>query len=86
MSARAFFENGKMCHLCKKYSQDGKVYSVCILKFSYMHYAIKPYINKQIVKMADENLTDYSCLSRYHYTKSKKYLKKTKFPCLLGHP
>ena len=51
-----------------------------------MHYAIKPYINKQIVKMADENLTDYSCLSRYHYTKTKKYLKKTNFPCLLGHP
>ena len=30
-------------------------------------------INKQIVNIADENLTDYS---RYHYTKSKNYLKR----------
>ena len=33
-------------------------------------------INKQIVNIADENLTDYSFLSRYHYTKSKNYLKR----------
>ena len=26
-------------------------------------------INKQIVHIADENLTDYSFLRRYHYTK-----------------
>ena len=25
---------------------------------------------------ADETLTDYSFLSRYHYTKSKNYLKR----------
>ena len=31
-------------------------------------------INKQVVNIADENLTDYSFLSRYHYTKSKNYL------------
>ena len=48
-------------------------------------------INKKIVNIADENLTDYSFLSRYHYTKSKNYLKDdiefvTEFPCLLGHP
>jgi len=30
-------------------------------------------INKQNVNIADENLTDYSFLSRYHYTKSKNY-------------
>ena len=30
-------------------------------------------INKQIVNIADEHLTDYSFLSRYHYTKSKNY-------------
>ena len=40
------------------------------------------------VNIADETLTDYS---RYHYTKSKNYLKDdieffTEFPCLLGHP
>ena len=28
-------------------------------------------INKQIVSIADENFTDHSFLSRYHYTKSK---------------
>ena len=48
-------------------------------------------INKQIVNIADKNLTDYSFLSGYHYTKSKNYSKDdiefvTKFPCLLGHP
>ena len=31
-------------------------------------------INKQIVNIADETLTDYSFLSRYHYTKYKNYL------------
>ena len=29
-----------------------------------------------IVNIADETLTDYSFLSRYHYTKSKNYLKR----------
>ena len=33
-------------------------------------------INKQNVNIADENLTDYSFLSRYHYTKSKNHLKR----------
>ena len=33
-------------------------------------------INKQIVNIADENLLDHSVLSRYHYTKSKNYLKR----------
>ena len=28
-------------------------------------------INKQNVNIADKTLTDYSFLSRYHYTKSK---------------
>ena len=28
-------------------------------------------INKQIVNIADENLTNYGFLSRYHYTKSQ---------------
>ena len=30
-------------------------------------------INKQNVNIAEETLTDYSFLSRYHYTKSKNY-------------
>ena len=33
-------------------------------------------VNKQNVNIADETLTDYSFLSRYHYTKSKNYLKR----------
>ena len=33
-------------------------------------------INKQNVNLADETLTDYSFLSRYHYTKLKNYLKR----------
>ena len=47
-------------------------------------------INKHNVNIADETLTDYSFLSRYHFIKSKNYLNDiefvTEFPCLLGHP
>ena len=46
-------------------------------------------INKQIVNIAEENLTDFSFLSRYHYTKSRNYLKRrylNRHSCLLGHP
>ena len=48
-------------------------------------------INKQNVIIADETLTNYSLLSRYHYTKSKNYFKDdiefvTEIPCLLVHP
>ena len=48
-------------------------------------------INKQIVNIADENLTDYSFLSRYHYTKSKHYLKRRywirhRIPRFIGTP
>ena len=46
--------------------------------------------NKQNVNIADESLTDYSFLSRSHYTKSKNQKDDiefvTEFPCLLGHP
>jgi len=33
-------------------------------------------INKQNMNIADETLTDYSFLRRYHYTKSKNYFKR----------
>ena len=33
-------------------------------------------INKQNVNIAYETLTDYNFLSRYHYTKSKNYVKR----------
>ena len=33
-------------------------------------------ISKPIVNIGDENLPDFSFLSRYYYTKSKNYLKR----------
>ena len=69
-------------------SEDGQVYSVCILQFSC--FTNTPLCsknkNKQNVNIADETLTDHSFLSRYHYTKSKNYLKDdiefvTEFSC-----
>ena len=64
--------------LCKMDSEYGQVYSVCILQFSYFtkYNRIRSQnINKEIVNIADENLSDYSLVSRYHYIKSKNYLK-----------
>ena len=57
-------------------SEDGQVYSVCILQFPcFTKYdRIQSKLNKEIVNVADGNLSDYSFLSGYHYTKSKNYL------------
>ena len=52
-------------------SEDGQVYSVLLSST-----ICSQNINKQIVNIADENLTDYSFLSRYHCTKSNNYLKR----------
>ena len=58
-------------------SEDGQVYSVCILQFfCFTKYNRIQNINKQNVNVADETLTDYSFLSRYLSTKSKNYLKR----------
>ena len=43
------------------------------------------------MNIADETLTDYSFLSRYHYLNQRIIWKDdiefvTEFPCLLGHP
>ena len=55
-------------------SEDGQVYSVCILQFScFMKYNRMQSKHKQT--KCDETLTEYSFLSRYHHTKSKNYLK-----------
>ena len=58
--------------------ENSEVYSVCILQFSRFtkDNVCSQNINKQNVNIADETLTDYSFLSRYHYTKSKNYLKR----------
>ena len=59
-------------------SEDGQVYSVCILQFSCStkYTLMQSNINKQNVNIADETLKDNSFFSRYHYTKSKNYLKR----------
>ena len=83
MSARVYFM--KTVNGCKdvfimspqdKQFKDRQVYSACILQFSCLisTTVCSQNINKQIVNIADE--TDYSFLSRYHYTKSKNYLKR----------
>ena len=46
---------------------DGPVYYVCIQHFSCFTTVCSQNINKQIVNIEDETLTDYSFLSRYHY-------------------
>ena len=55
-------------------SENGQFYSVCILLLSTT--VCSQNINKQNVNIADETFTDQSFLSRYHYTKSKNYLKR----------
>ena len=74
-------------------SDDGQVYSIVYCNFLvFLSTTVcSQNINKQNVNLADKTLTDYSFLSRYHYTKSKNQLKRhikfvTEFPCLLGHP
>ena len=85
MSARNYFlkrvKTEKMCLYCRRMmnSEDGQVYSVCILQFScFIKYnrMQSNHINKQNVNIADETLTDYSFLRSYHYTKSKNYQKR----------
>ena len=74
-------------------SEYGQVYSVCILQFScFTKYNLLQSKHKQTkCKQADETLTDYSFLSRYHYTKSKNYLKRRyrirhSISMFIGHP
>ena len=66
-------------------SEDGQVYSVCILQFfCFTKYTLMQSKRNQRRKgnqtncehSMDETVTDYSFLSRYHYTKSKNYLKR----------
>ena len=54
----------------------GQVYSVCILQFScFTKYNRMQLKHKQKnMNIADETLTDYSFLIRYHYSKYKNYL------------
>ena len=73
-------------------SEDGQVYSVyCNFLLLLSTTVCSQNINKQNVNIADKTLTDYSFLSRYHYTKSKNYLKRRYrichwIPMLIGTP
>ena len=49
-----------------------RLLAVSILQFSCINNR-KQSKHKQNVNIADETLTDYSFLSRYHYTKLKNY-------------
>ena len=58
-------------------SEDGQVYSVTANFLVLLSTTVcSQNINKQNVNIADETLTDYSFLGRYHYTNSKNYLKR----------
>jgi len=59
-------------------SEDGQVYSIVYCNFLVLLSTplCSQNINKQNVNIADETRTDYNFLSRYHYTKSKNYLKR----------
>ena len=81
MSARVYFM--KTVNGCKDVSlmslqdeQWRRTSLLCLYTVIFLFY-LQPYavnIIKKIVNIADENLTDYSFLSRFHYTKSKNYL------------
>jgi len=59
-------------------SNNGQVYSIVYCNFLVLlsTTVCSQNINKQNVNIADETITDYSFLSRSHYTKSKNYLKR----------
>ena len=83
MSARVYFMKrvniATMCLWClrKMNSEDGQVYSVYCNFLGLLSTTVcSQNINKQNVNIADEILTDYNFFSRYHYTKSKNYLKR----------
>ena len=60
-------------------SEDGQVFLFVYCNFLVLlsTTVCSQNIDKQNVNIAEQNLKDYSFLSRYHYTKSKNYLKKT---------
>ena len=51
--------------LCKMNSEDGQVYSVCNFLVILSTTVCSQNINKQLVNIADENLTDYSFITNY---------------------
>ena len=96
MSARVYFM--KRVKDCKYVSARWTVKTDKFTLFVYCNFLVllstpvcSQNMNKQNVNIADEILTDYNFLSKYHYTKSKNYLKRLYrlrqwIPCLLGLP
>ena len=77
-----FYEKGKRLQRCV-YNVSATVKTDKFTLFVYFNFLVllsttvcSQNINKQNLDIADETLTDYSFLSRYHYTKSKNYLKR----------
>jgi len=100
MSARVYFmlrvnDCKDMAIMSPKDEQWSRTSLLCLYTVIFLFYYVhctsvcSQNRNKQLVNIAGETLTDYGFLSRYHYTKSKNYLKRrfvTEFPCLLGYP
>ena len=79
MFARVYFM--KAVNVCKDVSimspqdEQWRRTTYKFILFVYCNSRSSLNINKQIVNVADENLTDYSFRRMYHYAKSKNYLK-----------
>ena len=70
-------------------SEGGQVYSIVYCNFLVLLSAcLMQSKHKQTLSehSTDETLTVYSFLCRYHYTKSKNYLKRRyQIPMIIGH-
>ena len=79
MSARVYFmKRVKHCKDVSIMSPQDEQWTDKFTLFVYCNFLVllsttvcSQNINKQNVNIADETLTDYNFLSRYHYTKSK---------------
>ena len=83
MSARGYFikrvKDCKDVSIMSPHDEQGRRTSLlCFYTAIFLFYSVQPYtvINRQNVNIADETLIDNNFLSRYHYTKSKNYLKR----------
>ena len=75
----------------REYGQVYSVYTAIFLFFYISTTVCSQNINKQNVNIADETLTDYSFLSRYHFTKLNNYLQRlyrirNRIPMFIGTP
>ena len=78
MSARVYFMKRVKDCLRKLNREDGQftLFVYCNFLVLLSTTVCSQNKKKQNGNIADETLTDYSFLSRFHYTKSKNYLKR----------